>query len=92
MNKNELFKIEQHKLKLSNWEEEFKYYLSQNIETNLELYVIEKNGMKIIKMQYFQIQFKDKQKYIIIIISNLWIILILYTVKILLIQILISYY
>lgn len=62
MNKNELFKIEQHKLKLSNWEEEFKYYLSQNIETNLELYVIEKNGMKIIKKQYFQIQFKDKQK------------------------------
>ena len=53
MNKNELFKIEQHKLKLSNWEEEFKYYLSQNIETNLELYVIEKKWYEDYKNAVF---------------------------------------
>ena len=53
MNKNELFKIEQHKLKLSNWEEEFKYYLSQDIETNLELYVIEKKWYEDYKNAVF---------------------------------------
>ena len=62
MNNNELFKIEQHKLKLTNWEEEFKYYLSQNIETNLELYVIEKKWYEDYKKAVFSNTIKGQTK------------------------------
>ena len=59
---NELFKIEQHKLKLTNWEREFKYYLSQNIETNLELYAIEKKWYEDYKKAVFSNKIQEQTK------------------------------
>ena len=62
MRNNESSKIEQHIKILSNWENEFKYYLSQNIETNLDLYAIEKKWYEDYKKAVFSDKIQEQTK------------------------------
>ena len=62
MRDNESSKIEQHIEILSNWENEFKSYLSQNIETNLDLYAIEKKWYEDYKKAVFSDKIQEQTK------------------------------
>ena len=62
MRNNESSKIEKHKKILLNWEKEFKYYLSQNIKKDIDLYVIDKKWYEDYKNAVFSNKIQEHSK------------------------------